>query len=207
MEEPGTGEALPTRKPPEGENPKTEISSDILSSLGLTPADVKEFDKEEIERKKLIKEQRGRGAIMYGDLRRGMPFDRVSITMQGLGDMYIKATRFEEIPDAIMNEWENQKKEAPRLQEKESKASLQIKACLEGFGGNALEGGDWKTAVNAFDIATGGRVMDNPELMSKLKGIASGDKPTGVEIAKTIQTRIDKRTAQNPQPPEQPPTA
>lgn len=187
-------EAQEPPKPPEAVAPKAEISPDILSSLGLTSQDVKEFDKSEIERKKLMEEQRGQGAIIYGDLRRGMMLDRVSLTIRDLGGMGIKATRIEEIPDAIMNEWEKLKKEHPGLDKKEGKTIPQIKAWLEGFGNKALEVGDWKTAVISMDVATDGNVSENEELMAKLREVAAADKSEGVEIAKTMQGRINKRS-------------
>lgn len=187
---------------PEVKTQGTQISPDILSSLGLNDKDVKEFDKAEIERKITIERQRNNGSGAYKEgkygERHGGGFKDFGVVFQNnrwrpivIGEN-ISA---KDVPDKIFADWAKGK-ENGYYREDPDHSEDQIRAWLEGFGNGALEANDWQAALTAFDVATDGNVQGNEKLMAKLREITAGDKTTGVEIAKTMQERVIRRTSQ-----------
>ncbi len=163
--------------PPGAEAPKpgaTAIYPDILSSLGLTQKDVETADKRVLAvREAARSDYRLIIDDTYPD-HLNKTFFGPTVSKQGI----------ELLPDRLASGLEDLKPDDLKIRE--------VKIYLEEIGDAALEAGDWKTALNAIDIATDGNVMSNEKLMTKLKEIAAGNKTEGVEIAKTWQGRIEK---------------
>jgi len=79
-----------------------------------------------------------------------------------------------------------------------------MKAYLRGFGQGSLGHSDGIAAVNSFDLATEGGIMQNQEVLGKLRYIAQNNKTTGVDIAKAIQERVSRRRQGPETTPAQP---
>lgn len=190
---------------PEGQEgskpPAASISPDILSSLGLNQEDVSQFDKAEIAKKERLDKIRIDGSGEYLHLKelreRGKPIEDRYEFGGNKGALPLTASELKWVPDNLMEEFDR------------FGAGMdlnEVKAFLEGFGTQALESNDWMTALNAFDIATDGNVQSNEKLMAKLREVAAADKTEGVEIAKTMQDRVNRRAPQSPAPsPVEPP--
>lgn len=192
------------------------IDSDLLTSLGLSEEDVQKFDREKLKEKQEMDEARKRGGQYY--------LSRSGLTPQQLYAMtQDEARRFREvvvgekffrfqgegnpglpnllyIPDEMFNQFQT-------LPDNKI-----VSSWLRGFGMAALGLNQLNPAINAFDILTGGKVMEDEEIAGRLREAAKENRSIGVEIAKKIQTRRKLRrpslspTDTAPAGPEPPPT-
>lgn len=192
-------------KPPE----PNKVSPEILASLGLTEGDLDSFD-EKLEREKYVDGLVEKGKAEYDKAKRGKEAGEQHLTVRGPRGIFISFPEpiIEGIPDSVIEELDKiynyRGLEFEKL--KRDEIIPELKAWLRGFGSRALELGDWRTAVASFDVATDGKVMDNPDLMAKLKEIATTDKTEGAKIAVTLQQRLEKRAAQASTPESAPTT-
>ena len=96
----------------------------------------------------------------------------------------------EEIPDLLM-EFRSRAYKASSYgsRQKVDIPEAKLKLWIEGLGEEALKNGDWKVAIIAYDIATGGNIMSRSDVIQTIREITKEDKSGAVEAAKTIQTR------------------
>ena len=183
---------------PEGEQETAEpqpvkISPEILTSLGLNQEDVDELIKARIEEQKVLNGLRITGTNTFTDYRVGPnpPSIRIQINEEG----YVSATapKPDQLPDQLIDNWNKLKTDTQLPEIYEPIGEKRLKAFLLGFGNQALNDSDWRSALSALDLSTDGGIMQNRYALDKFREIAGGNKAVGVEIAQAIQERIDRR--------------
>lgn len=181
-----------------------KINPEILDSLGLSPDDVQRHDSERLELVRYREASKKIGSQYYVDKRSSVPLESYSI-----GDFALPHdTSRQEFPEATMSRFEETKTRFnPDVQ---NKYLVGIKGLLEGYGAQAISEYDWVSGINAYDVATEGGIMQNQEVLGQLKEIAQSNKTSGVDIAKAIQERINRKnggsaqTEHRPAPPAPP---
>ena len=199
---------------PEGEQETAEpqpvkISPEILTSLGLNQEDVDELNKARIEEQKVLNGLRITGTNTFTDYRVGPnpPSIRIQINEKG----YVSATapKPDQLPDQLIDNWNKLKTDTQLPEIYEPIGEKRLKAFLLGFGNQALNDSDWRSALSALDLSTDGGIMQNRYALDKFREIAGGNKAVGVEIAQAIQERINRRNGgsaeQTPDPQRIPP--
>lgn len=207
-------EASPKAPGIEASASSPKISPGLLSSLGLTLDDVMKYENitnpitRESKGLNLIEE----GSQAYDNMRTRIEAGEedachfILIKVEGKLRTRLEAMVFprerkteilEQVPDQLIKDLKQTirkyGRKKPQVLEAEIEALSQLKDWLRGFGNRALVRDDWGTAVNALDLATDGGFINDAEVMGKLRELASADKMKGVEIARVIQGRIDKR--------------
>ncbi len=116
-------------------------------------------------------------------------------------EIYFTASNPREIPDAFMHAWDKSRDE---IQDEHLREFAQrgIIVFLESFARAALNRGEQylETAINAFDLATVGGIMQNQEVLDYLKQatkqhIANGNPIAALNIVKILQGRTRKVNA------------
>lgn len=72
---------------------------------------------------------------------------------------------------------------------------LQVDALLEQFARLATMHKNWQTAVNALDVLSGGKLLEDENAMSILRDAAQKDRLSGIEIARAIEARLTSNQA------------
>lgn len=181
------GEPIPGQQPSIPEAPQSNVSSDVLDFVGISAEDVAKFDLERITREKLLVESEHAGRNDY--LRRGVN----GWGFAKHGTILISVRNLSEVPDALVAKTD-QLKSGTKLEDWR-RYEEERKHYLMGIGSGALEEGDWQTAVNAFDVAAEGGILQNQTAQEKIKDLAQADKMAGAEIARAIQKRMQERQA------------
>lgn len=173
-----------------------KIDPDLLTSLGLGGEDAQRFDRDKIREQRDIDEAKRKGSQYY--------IARHNLTSEQLYKMtQDEARKFREIlvgPKFFQLRGEGNPslpvlKKIPDEMLNQLKTSDEvirdkvICSWLKGFGFAGLAVNDLDSAVNAFDILTGGKITEDEEIMGKLREATSENKSVGVEIAKKIQAR------------------
>lgn len=202
------------------DQPTSPISPNILHSLGISEEDVQSHDKEVLELKKsgadkyrrLLKDPWDTSDQDFKDWHAANDERRyMEIGSLGTIDLDNYHLNIGEIPDQLIEHFFKE----PFCTVPSGSGSLrkipisetQLKIWIEGFGEEALKNGDWKVAIVAYDVATGGNIMSRSDVMQALRGITERDKSNAVEAAKTIQTRINRRQANLETTPAPSPTS
>ena len=81
----------------------------------------------------------------------------------------------------------------PEVQLVLQRLEIALSSFLKGFAEAALSEGDWQAAINAFDLTEKEGVLKNGTIMETLRGYAQADKAAGIEIARAIQSRENRR--------------
>src|SRR4030043_1983411 len=113
----------------------------------------------------------------------------------------VKTQLATEIPDVINEEVTASMNQYP---DQVQKITIGLKSFMEGFGTEALEEmerigrdpGRIQTVINAFDIATEGGIMQNPNIIEKVKNLTANDKTLRIDTVLAVQKRINRRREQ-----------
>lgn len=192
---------MPERQEIPASKPVQEISPHILASLGITVEDMERILKEDLKSAgsntyQILNKEEGKISQMEIEV------PEIGILPKGS----VKKVR--ELPDVVMETWEVSK----HLHDEDHnrRALSHIDAWLGGFLNAAFRNGDWISGINAADVTTDGGIINDNLVMGELKKIAAKDKREGVQIARHIQGRIDRRPPPSvgiPSPVESPPPA
>lgn len=178
-----------------------EIDPQILSSLGLTPEDVQNYNRQKLEDEEALSELKEQGAKLYSDIQRG--FKSVDANIRGLLFSVMNASPKQAhlTPVIFFDTLEKAKLQRETNPEYYKKIEKDLHALIEGYGQAALDNNDWQSAVNAFDLVTDGGILSNQNAMTKLGELFPEDKTARVDIAQAIQERVNLRKAQQtPEP-------
>lgn len=184
------------------------IDPEILSSLGLNPQDVEQYDAEVKAWQKELANIEQQGNQYYATKLQGeLTSGRQVIWIGKSGNLQLNIRHANELPDALIKERQAILHIHPQARNPKEDAKFQeaMKRFIKGYGTAALESGDWQTAINAFDIVTEDGILQNQEVMTQLRDLSQADKVAGVDIAKAIQERVNRRKQGEETPPPQSP--
>lgn len=175
---------MPEGKETPASKPVQEISPHILASLGITVEDMERILQEDLQKAggntyNTLKDAKERISQMEVDV------PEIGVLPKG------SVKKVEELPDVVMETWEVSK----HLHDEDhnKRALSHVDAWLGGFFNVAFGNGDWRSGINAADVTTDGGIINDNIVMGELKKIAAKDKREGVQIARHIQERIDRR--------------
>ncbi|MBI2012590.1 hypothetical protein HYS90_01520 [Candidatus Curtissbacteria bacterium] len=190
-------------KKPEETETTSKINPEVLSTLGLTQEDLDKYNQEKLEEERHLNSMRLAGAREYEKYVQGVsPSLGYSVTIDVLeGKPPLTCNTFlpDAIPDGVLEQLGRPEVRQLFNEEEIRKAENRLKAFIEGFGQKALMARNWRTAVTAYDVITDGGIMQNQEVLGSLREITQSSKADGVDIARAIQERVNRRR-QGPEP-------
>jgi hypothetical protein len=182
----------------------------VLSALGLTEDEFKAFDVDQRRERKLIPLLEGKAYVwLHAFLGPGTSGGINTVDIVDKNELYELARETQvraadllrvmeiplqspiftadDLPDKLIGGLEYLKGNFSKNEY--LKMQRLIKHFIRAYGQEAENNGLWETAVNAYDITSKNGVINNKEVMEKLKQHALADKATGVTIAKAILLR------------------
>lgn len=166
-----------------------QINPDVLVNLNLTQADIdSHYKNQQLENNK--KEVVEQANSYYQEASSGqISFSEPKLIKLGEIALQPKVENLTQIPDSLTAQF----KEIEGAMHPEDRTNIKIylDTFNSNFGQKALDAKDWKTAINAFDLATVGGIIQKPDVIKQLGEIYSNDTETRREIAEAIQKRIE----------------
>ncbi len=174
-----------------GETSIPEISSEVMSILGLTPQMIEENNRIKLAEQKLIEDLEEAGAKYYMSGEPGGPDNKYTFSEITVGQIKIPGLDHvpSQIPDYLLTYlWDSEQHRMELFPHEKDRSHLE--AFVRGFGDQALVDCNWQTAVNAFDATSKDGILKNQTAINKLKD--RKDVSAIVEIGKAITTRTSQ---------------
>ncbi len=173
------------------------IPADVLDFVGVSAEEAEAYDKERITHEKEVADSHFRGGAFYEQVARD-PHDsnsKAAWALPGANFRIEEPQKTGLIPDQIISQFESSRKAEPTTEEaaRIKKNSEHINAFITGYADAAFERGNWQAAVNAYDAVMPGGILKSDSVKDKIRALAQSDRMAGVDIARAIKLRIERR--------------
>ncbi|MCR4325116.1 MAG: hypothetical protein NUV69_05540 [Candidatus Curtissbacteria bacterium] len=165
-----------------------EVTPEVMQALGLDREVVERIQKERDQKLEAIKTSRANGASLY-EFARNKPVTEIKLAG---GTLEVPPTPLDELSEVIA-----QRTKSLEQQTGSAEPISQIKAFAEGLGDKALQDRNFKVAVPLLNYASPSGIVNNSEVVAKIKNLVGENPEELVTVAELIE---ETRRASVPEP-------